>query len=242
MIVFPAIDLLGGRAVRLRQGDPSRVTAFGDDPVALARRWVDQGATWLHVVDLDGAFAGAPRHLALVGRICRAVSVPVQAGGGLRTPADLDAAFEAGVARAVLGTAALDADALDAALRRYGDRIAIALDARDGLVTVRGWQETAPVRTVEAAVKLAAAGAPRFIYTNVARDGMLRGPDLRGLAALRAALSTPILLSGGVASAGDVLAAARAGAEGVVIGRALYDGRLSLAGALRAADGYVNAR
>jgi phosphoribosylformimino-5-aminoimidazole carboxamide ribotide isomerase len=241
MIVFPAIDLLEGRAVRLRQGDPSRVAFVGDDPVAVARRWVDEGAAWLHVVDLDGALSGSPRHLALVERICRAVPVPVQAGGGLRTVADLRAAYEAGAARAVLGTAALDAGVLREALERYGDRIAAALDARDGAVAVRGWSETASLTVVEAARTLAAAGAARFVYTSVARDGMLTGPDLDGLAALRAAVAVPVVLAGGVGSAADVLAAARAGADGVIIGRALYDGRLSLADALRAAGG-VHAR
>ena len=241
MTIYPAIDLLDARAVRLRQGDPARVTPFGDDPVAVARGWVDQGAEWLHVVDLDGALLGAPRHLTLIERICRSVTVPVQVGGGLRTVADLDAVFHAGAARAIVGTAALDPETLPAALARFGERIAVALDARDGLVAIRGWQETAALAVVEAAQRLAAAGVARFIYTNIARDGMLSGPDLGGFASLRAVVGAPVVLSGGIASERDVAAAARSGAEGVVIGRALYDGRLSLRDAMRAGLGCANA-
>lgn len=242
MTIYPAIDLLEDRAVRLRQGDPSRLTRFGDDPVAVAEGWVEQGAVWLHVVDLDGALSGVPRHLALIERICRSVATPVQVGGGLRTLSDLDAVFEAGAARAILGTAALDATVLGAALDRFGQRIAVALDARDGLVAIRGWRDTASLAVVDAAAGLEGAGAPRFIYTNIARDGMLTGPDLEGLASLRAAVRAPVVLSGGIASTADVVAAARAGAEGVVIGRALYDGRLSLREVLNAVEGYASAR
>lgn len=241
MTIYPAIDLLDARAVRLRQGDPARVTTFGDDPVAVARGWVDQGAAWLHVVDLDGALSGAPRHLALIERICRTVPVPVQVGGGLRTAQDLEAVFDAGAARAILGTAALDAATLSEAVSGFGQRIAVALDARDGLVAIHGWQDTASLSVVDAARMLAASGVSRFVYTNIARDGMLSGPDLIGLAALRAVIDTPVVLSGGITSERDVGAAARAGAEGAVIGRALYDGRLSLRDAMRAAEGYANA-
>ncbi len=242
MTIYPAIDLLEDRAVRLRQGDPSRLTRFGDDPVAVAEGWVEQGAAWLHVVDLDGALSGVPRHLALIERICRAVATPVQVGGGLRTLSDLDAVFEAGAARAILGTAALDATVLGAALDRFGQRIAVALDAREGLVAIRGWRDTGSLAVVDAAAGLEGAGARRFIYTNIARDGMLTGPDLDGLASLRAAVRAPVVLSGGIASTADVVAAARAGAEGVVIGRALYDGRLSLREVLRVVEGYASAR
>lgn len=242
MTIYPAIDLLDARAVRLQQGDPARATPFGEDPVAVARGWVDQGAVWLHVVDLDGALLGSPRHLTLIERICRAVAAPVQVGGGLRTLADLDAVFRAGAARAILGTAALDPDILPAALDRFGERVAVALDAQDGLVAIHGWQDTAALAVVDAAQMLATAGVTRFVYTNIARDGMLGGPDLTGLVSLRAVVSVPVVLSGGIASERDVEAAARAGAEGVIIGRALYDGRLSLRDAMRAGDGCANAR
>lgn len=237
MIVYPAIDLMDGRAVRLRQGDASRRTDVGDDPVALARRWADEGAPWLHVVDLDGAREGAPRHLATIARICADVAVPVQVGGGLRTLADVRAAFGAGAVRVILGTAAMAGDLLPRALAEFGERIAVALDVRDDRVAIEGWRSTTRVSALDAAARLTEAGAPRLIYTDVARDGMLTGPDLAGLAALIARVGVPVVLSGGVASRADVMAAAAAGAEGIIIGRALYDGRLSLADALRAAGG-----
>ncbi|MDR7485616.1 MAG: 1-(5-phosphoribosyl)-5-[(5-phosphoribosylamino)methylideneamino]imidazole-4-carboxamide isomerase [Armatimonadota bacterium] len=234
MIIYPAIDLMARAAVRLRQGDPRWRTAVADDPVAVARRWVDEGATWLHVVDLDGALAGAPRHLDLVGQICRAVPVPVQAGGGLRTMADLRALFDAGAARAILGTAALAGPLLREATSTFGDRIAVALDARDGRLAVEGWQRDLPLPVAEAARALAEAGVARLIYTDTRRDGTLAGPDLEGLRALVAAAPVPVILSGGIATVEDLRAAARAGAEGAIVGLALYAGRIRLADAMAA--------
>ncbi len=236
MIIYPAIDIMDGRAVRLRQGDAARRMEVGDDPVALARRWAAEGAQWLHVVDLDGARSGAPRHLTIVERICSAVAVPVQVGGGLRTLADLRAAFAAGAARAILGTAAFAGDLLPRAAAEFGERIAVALDARRGRVAVNGWQATTAMPMLDAAARLAASGVVRLIYTDVTRDGMLVGPDFQGLAALMARVAVPVILSGGISSLADVEAAAVAGAEGVIVGRALYDGRLSLAEAVRAAE------
>lgn len=237
MIVYPAIDLMDGRAVRLRQGDAARRMEVGDDPVALARRWAADGAAWLHVVDLDGALGGAPRHLDLVQRICGAVAVPVQVGGGLRTVADLRAAFASGAARAILGTAALAPQFLSAAVAEFGDRIAVALDAREGRVALNGWQTTSALTVLDAAARLVGAGASRLIYTDVTRDGMLAGPDLAGLAAVMDRARVPVILSGGITSLADLQAAAAAGAEGAIVGRALYDGRLSLADAVRAMAG-----
>jgi phosphoribosylformimino-5-aminoimidazole carboxamide ribotide isomerase len=236
MIVYPAIDLMAGRAVRLRQGDARRLTEVGDDPVALAKRWAADGAAWLHVVDLDGARSGLPVHLGIVERICRVLPIPVQVGGGLRTRADLGAAFAAGAARAILGTAALAGDLLPAALEEFGDRIAVALDVRDGRAAVEGWRTTTAAPVLEVAVQLAGAGVARLIYTDVARDGMLEGPNLGGLAALLARVKIPVIVSGGVARPADVHAVAAAGAEGVIIGRALYEGRLTFIDAVRAAS------
>jgi phosphoribosylformimino-5-aminoimidazole carboxamide ribotide isomerase len=233
VIVYAAIDLRRGRAVRLRQGDFAREDVFADDPVAVAQRWAAEGAPWLHVVDLDGALAGAPRHLDVIGRICRAVAIPVQAGGGLRRLEDVEAVLAAGAARAVLGTGALAGPLVRDSVRRFGDRIAVALDARRGAVAVRGWQAVTDVPVLEAARRVVAAGAPRLIYTDVARDGMLVGPDLEGLVALVRAVAVPVVLAGGVTTLDDIRAADAAGAEGVVVGRALYDGRLRLADVVR---------
>jgi phosphoribosylformimino-5-aminoimidazole carboxamide ribotide isomerase len=233
VIVYAAIDLRRGRAVRLRQGDFAREDVFADDPVAVAQRWAAEGAPWLHVVDLDGALAGAPRHLDVIGRICRAVAIPVQAGGGLRRLEDVEAVLAAGAARAVLGTGALAGPLVRESVRRFGDRIAVALDARRGAVAVRGWQAVTDVPVLEAARRVVAAGAPRLIYTDVARDGMLVGPDLEGLVALVRAVAVPVVLAGGVTTLDDIRAADAAGAEGVVVGRALYDGRLRLADVVR---------
>jgi phosphoribosylformimino-5-aminoimidazole carboxamide ribotide isomerase len=233
--IYPAIDLMGGAAVRLRQGDPARQARVGDDPVALARRWMAEGAEWLHVVDLDGAFAGEPRHADLIARICRAVDIPVQVGGGLRTLAHLNDAFDAGASRAVIGTAALDDDTLAPALREYGARLAVALDVRDGLVAVAGWTETTRLPVIETAVRLSEAGVARLVYTDVTRDGTKSGLNLGGLRRLIASTSVPVIASGGVGDRDDVREAARAGAEGLIIGRALYHGPLTLTDAREAA-------
>jgi phosphoribosylformimino-5-aminoimidazole carboxamide ribotide isomerase len=235
VIVYPAIDLMEGRVVRLRQGDPGRRTTVADDAVEVARRWVAQGARWLHVVDLDAALAGGPRHLPLVAAVCRAAAVPVQLGGGLRTLDDLRAAFDGGVSRAVLGTAALDGDLLAAAVAEFGDRLAVAIDARDGRVAAHGWRRTSQAPVADHARRLVAAGVSRLIYTDVARDGMLTGPNVVALAALIAETGLPVIASGGIASADDLRTVADAGAEGAIVGLALYDGRLALADALAAA-------
>ncbi|MDR7456646.1 MAG: 1-(5-phosphoribosyl)-5-[(5-phosphoribosylamino)methylideneamino]imidazole-4-carboxamide isomerase [Armatimonadota bacterium] len=235
MTVYPAIDLMGGRAVRLRQGDPARRSTVGHDPVALARHWAAAGARWLHVVDLDAAMAGAPRHLALVAELCRVAAVPVQLGGGLRTIEDLRAAFDAGAARAVLGTAALDDALLAAAVGEFGDRLAVAVDARGGRVAADGWRRISSRTAIEHARRLAAVGVRRLVYTDVARDGMLGGPDVATLEALVRATGVAVIASGGIASADDLRAVAAAGAEGAIVGRALYEGYLTLAEALAAA-------
>jgi phosphoribosylformimino-5-aminoimidazole carboxamide ribotide isomerase len=236
VIVYPAIDLMSGVAVRLRQGDPAQRTAVGDDPLAVARRWRSEGATWLHVVDLDGAFAGEPRHTDVITRICRAVDIPVQVGGGLRTLADIGGALRAGASRIVVGTAAFDETTLRPALEEHGERLAVALDVRDDQVAVAGWTQRMRSPVLEVAIRLRDLGVARVVYTDVARDGMLAGPDLDGLRQVRAASALPVIVSGGVRSLDDVRAAAAAGAEGVIVGRALYDGRVTLAGARAAAE------
>ncbi|MDR7416812.1 MAG: 1-(5-phosphoribosyl)-5-[(5-phosphoribosylamino)methylideneamino]imidazole-4-carboxamide isomerase [Armatimonadota bacterium] len=234
MVILPAVDLLEGRVVRLRQGDYRQATVYGEDPVDVARRWRAEGAEWLHVVDLDGARGGRPRHLAVVARIA-AEGVRVQFGGGLRREEDLVRAFEAGVARAVLGTAALrDLRWLEQMTARFGDRIAVALDVRGDRVMVEGWQEEARLPFREAAVRCLEAGARRLVVTDVGTDGMLAGPNLE-LFREAMALGVPVLASGGIRNLEDLRALRRLGVEGAIVGRAIYEGTLSVSEALQAA-------
>lgn len=228
--LFPAIDLKGGRAVRLRQGEASTEMRFSSDPVSVARQLAEAGAVALHVVDLDGAFAGQPVQLALVARICRVARLPVRLGGGLRSEEDLRAAFAAGAAVAIVGTAAIErpADLADW-IGKFGTRIAVSLDVRDGFVRTKGWVEGAGLGFEEAAGRLAGAGVRDLVVTDVARDGELAGPDLALFSLAAAAFGSPVVAAGGIGSAEDV---ARLKSEpsvrGVVLGRALYEGRVPL--------------
>ncbi|MCS7172871.1 MAG: 1-(5-phosphoribosyl)-5-[(5-phosphoribosylamino)methylideneamino]imidazole-4-carboxamide isomerase [Armatimonadetes bacterium] len=234
MMVLPAVDLLEGRVVRLRQGNYGQATVYGEDPVEIARRWRAEGAEWLHVVDLDGARWGRPRHLAVVARMV-AEGVQVQLGGGLRREEDLARAFEAGVARAVLGTAALrDLRWLERMTARFGDRIAVALDVRGGRVVVGGWQEEVPLSFERAALRCLEAGVRRLVVTDVQADGMLGGPNL-DLFRRAVALEVPVLASGGIRNPEDLRALRRLGVEGAIVGRALYEGTLSVSEALQVA-------
>ena len=238
MIVYPAIDLRGGRCVRLVEGDFERETAYDADPVDAARRWVDAGAEWLHVVDLDGAVVGEPVNGEVVRRIRGAVDVPIQLGGGLRLEEHLVAAFEQGIDRVVLGTAALRSPELvSCAVERWRDRVAVAIDARDGRLAAEGWLEQTDAVAVDVARRLEAAGVRRFVFTDIARDGTLGGPNLPALREVVAALGAEVIASGGVAAVDDVARVAETGAAGVVIGRALYDGRIDLAAAIALARG-----
>lgn len=237
MLILPAIDLLDGRPVRLRQGDFDRVTRFGDDAVALARQWVDLGAEWLHVVDLDGARSGRWRNLPLIAEIASAVPVPVQAGGGARTMGDVEAALAVGVARVIIGTAAIESPStFPPWASRFGDRLAVSLDVRGESLAARGWTAETGGGLLPVAQALRAAGAARFIHTNVQHDGTLHGVDLSGLQTLTP-LGLPVIVAGGIAGIADLEALRDAGAEGAIIGRALLDGSLDLADALRVAAG-----
>ena len=235
MMVVPAIDLRGGRAVRLHQGDYARETVFDADPVDAARRWLDQGARRLHVVDLDGARDGRPAHLDLVGRIAGAAGdVPVQVGGGLRTEADVAAVLDAGASFAIVGTAALEDPELLAALcaDRPG-RVWVGVDARHGRVAVRGWLKTSDASAAEVARRAVSQGAAGIVHTDITRDGMGTGPNLVATGALADACEVPVMVSGGVGGVEHVLAVASDGRFfGVVVGRALYDGRMSLTEAI----------
>jgi len=235
--VLPAIDLLDGRPVRLRQGDFDQVTRFDDDPLTLARRFEAGGAEWLHVVDLDGARDGRWRNLEIIARVVAAISLPVQAGGGAREMRDVEAALEVGVARVVVGTAAiLSPSTFERWAARYGDRIAVSLDVRGDRLTVQGWTAETADSLLTLAHALKAAGARRFIHTSVHRDGTLAGVDLAGLQCLEP-LGLPVIVAGGIATANDVRAIRDAGAEGAIIGRALLDGTLDLSDAMRVAAG-----
>lgn len=237
MIVIPAVDLREGRCVRLREGRLDAETVFSDDPVAMAERWVAAGAERLHVVDLDGAFAGVPRQTALIAKIVEAVRpVPVQAGGGLRDLAALETVLDAGVTWTVLGTrAAVDAAFLAEAGRRFGERIIVAADARGDRVAIRGWTETGELTVVELGRRARDAGAVALLYTDVSRDGTGLGPNVEATAALAMAVGLPVLASGGVGAIDHLTTLARVpGVLGTVVGRALYTGAISLPDALAA--------
>ena len=238
MILYPAIDLKGGQCVRLLRGDMDKATVFNSDPADQARRFAEQGCEWLHVVDLDGAFAGQPVNRPAVEAILKAVKVPVQLGGGIRDLAILAAWMEAGLSRAILGTVALrNPDLVRQACRLYPGRIAVGIDARDGFVAVEGWAETSSVTAIDLAKKLEDAGVTAIIYTDIDRDGAMGGANIDATVALAQAISTPVIASGGVSSLEDLLAlkkVAAAGIAGVISGRALYDGRIDLAQALAA--------
>ncbi len=232
MIIFPAIDLRHGRVVRLQQGRADAETKYSDDPVQVAARWQSEGAEWLHVVNLDGAFGddAAANSLALQN-ILATVSIPVQFGGGLRDMASIESAFALGVARVVIGTAAIENPQLVSdALARFGAaRIVVGIDARDGMVATRGWREQSQVSARDLAKQMRERGIARIVYTDIARDGMLRGIDGDAMAELARAANVRVIASGGVANLRDIEAlAARQEIEGVIVGQALYSGTLTL--------------
>ncbi len=227
-VLYPAIDLRGGRVVRLHQGDFDRETVYGDDPVAVARSFVAAGARWIHVVDLDAARRdGSNRDVVLA--IAAAVDIPVQTGGGVRDASLL----EAGVARVVLGSAAVEDPALVRALAsQWPGRVAVGLDHRDGEVRVRGWAEGSGRRLHEVAAELAVPGVAAFVVTDISRDATLTGPDVEGFAGLAAATEVPVIASGGVGTVADLAALRATGVAGVIVGKALYEGRFSIEEAL----------
>jgi phosphoribosylformimino-5-aminoimidazole carboxamide ribotide isomerase len=235
VIVIPAIDLRDGKCVRLRQGRAEEQTVFSDDPIATARRWVELGARRLHVVDLDGAFAGEPRQTTLIAEIVRAVApFEVEAGGGLRDLGAIETVLAAGVRWAVVGTrAALDQRFLKDAGMAHGPRLIVAVDARGDRVAVKGWTETSEETVLDVGRRAADAGVAALLYTDIARDGTGDGPNVDATAALARALPIPILASGGVGSVADLVRLARIdGVEGTIVGRALYTGAIDLPAAL----------
>jgi phosphoribosylformimino-5-aminoimidazole carboxamide ribotide isomerase len=240
VILYPAIDIRGGQAVRLTQGDYERETIYDADPVDAAKRWADEGAQFLHVVDLDGAKAGQPRNLEAVERTAGTVSCPIQVGGGLRDAGSVRAVLDAGAARAVIGTAALrDPEFLDAMLATHGDRIVVSVDARDGKVALAGWTEAGEEGVVEAIAALSERGVARFLCTSIEVDGTMEGPAIDQLNEIAAATSSQIIASGGVGNLGHLESLARrapTNVEGAIVGRALYERKFTVSQAIAALD------
>lgn len=236
-IIYPAIDIRGGKCVRLFQGDYAQETVYADSPVEMAKRWVAQGAEWVHLVDLDGAKEGKPANAELIKEIARTISVPVQVGGGIRTEEQIADYLQAGVARVIVGTAAIEDEPFTKKiLAAHGDKIAIGLDCRNGLVATRGWLETTDVKATELAQKLVSYGAETFIYTDIARDGTLTGPNVEEIAGLAVATGKSVIASGGVSKLDDLLtlsAQAADGVSGAIVGKALYTDAFTLDEALR---------
>jgi phosphoribosylformimino-5-aminoimidazole carboxamide ribotide isomerase len=237
VILYPAIDILDGRAVRLTRGDFDAPTVYRDDPLEAARAWVEEGARWLHVVDLDGARAGRPVNLPALERIAGELAVPVQCGGGLRSREAVDAALAAGAARVVLGTAAYrDPALLDAALAAHGDAVAVAVDVREGRVSVAGWTEDTGAEPASVLAELGSRGARTFVYTDVDRDGVLSGPDLVALGDLLPAVAGDLIYSGGVGSLDHLGGLAKLPLAGAIVGKALYEARFSVREAQQVLD------
>jgi phosphoribosylformimino-5-aminoimidazole carboxamide ribotide isomerase len=236
VILFPAIDLKNGEAVRLEQGDMARATVFHRDPAEQARTFAVQGFDYLHIVDLDGAFAGKPMNAAAVERILAMVRIPVQLGGGIRDHATIEGWLGKGVTRVIIGTAAVrDPLLVKAAAKRFPGRVAVGLDARDGKVAVQGWAESSELSVLDIAKRFEDAGVAAIVYTDIARDGMLKGLNIDASIALADAVSIPVIASGGLASLDDIRALLTPRARklaGAIAGRALYDGRLDAAAAL----------
>lgn len=241
MYLLPAIDLKGGKCVRLKRGDMERATVFNDSPDEQARLFAKQGVEWIHIVDLDGAFAGRPVNVDAVEGILKAVDVKIELGGGIRSVETIKAWLDKGVSRVILGTAALrDPDFVKRACDMFPSRIAVGIDAKDGMVAVEGWAETSRMRDVDLAKCFEKAGVEAIIYTDISRDGVLTGPNLDATAALAQSITTPVIISGGVSSLEDIKAC-RAVADkniaGVITGRAVYEGRFTVAEAVAVLKG-----
>jgi phosphoribosylformimino-5-aminoimidazole carboxamide ribotide isomerase len=240
MLIIPAVDIRGGKCVRLEQGRLNAEIVFSDDPVAMGLKWQEAGARWLHVVDLDGAFSARPQNLEVIRRLRRALTIPMELGGGIRTLDTLAAYVDLGIDRLILGTVALKAPELAArACAAYPGRIAMGLDARDGRVAVEGWTETSRRTALEVARSLAPLRPAALIYTDISRDGVKQGVNLKATRTLAEAIDLPVIASGGVSSLDDIkalLPLEPLGVVGVIVGRALYDGNLDLAEAIKIAQ------
>lgn len=234
MIILPAIDIKDGQCVRLFQGDYAQVTTYDTDPVRVARRWQVAGASWLHVVDLDGAAVGHPVNTDIIARMREATALHIEVGGGLRSLASIEQLFAVDIERIILGTIAMkDRPLLEEAIERWGERIAVGLDARDGWVATEGWRETSQTRATDLATELRRHGAQHFIYTDIARDGALSGPNMVALREMQRVTGSGLIASGGVSSMADLRAIAALGIEGAIVGKAIYTGDVDLAAAIQ---------
>lgn len=236
MIVIPAIDLKEGKCVRLEQGLMEKDTVFNDNPGAQARVWQDQGAQLLHIVDLDGAFAGEPKNRSAIEAIVKALSIPTQLGGGIRDLPTIEAYLDMGIDRVIIGTAAQrNPELVEEACKRFPGRIVVGIDAKNGMVAVQGWAEVTGVTAVELAKKFEGFGVSAIVYTDISRDGMMQGPNIEATSALAQAISIPVIASGGVSSLQDIrnlMAVETSGVTGVITGKAIYTGALNLAEAI----------
>ena len=238
MQIWPAIDLRGGKCVRLRQGDYGRETVYGDDPAAMAKKFVSEGAEFLHLVDLDGARDGSNANLAAVQAIVKAAGIPCELGGGIRDDGIIEKMLSIGLSRLVVGTRALkEPDWFRAACRTFPGKLALGIDAKNGRVATDGWLETSETTAIDLARLFESEPLAAIIYTDISRDGMLQGPNLAAMSEMKAAVKIPVIASGGVTTAKDVLDLARIGLDGCIIGRALYEGTLTLKESLAAAMG-----
>jgi phosphoribosylformimino-5-aminoimidazole carboxamide ribotide isomerase len=238
MIIYPAIDIKDGKCVRLQQGDYSKVTVYSDDPAETARKWEEAGAYYLHVVDLDGARGGKQPDIELISNIAASTGMKVQLGGGLRNMEAVDKALAAGIFRVILGTSAVsDRAFLETAVRKYGGGIAVGIDARDGKVAIEGWERTSELYAVEFAKAIEALGVKTIIYTDISRDGMLQGPNLKAMSEMAGAVGIDVIASGGVSRLEDIMELEGTGVSGVIIGKALYTGGIDLKKALEAVKG-----
>lgn len=235
MIIYPAIDIIGGKCVRLQQGSYSDVTVFGDSPVDMARKWESLGAEYLHVVDLDGARSGKSENAEIIAQIAKTLKIPVQIGGGIRTLETIETYLSGGLSRVILGTSAVNnREMLISALKEYKDKIAVGIDAKDGKVAIHGWEKTSDFTAVEFAKEVEALGTKTIIYTDISRDGMLKGPNLQAMKEMADSVSLNVIASGGVSKLADIVDLKQTGVSGVIVGKALYTGNVNLKEAIEA--------
>lgn len=236
MILFPAIDIRGGNCVRLIQGDYNKEKVYSDSPVAMAKEWADKGAEYIHIVDLDGAKSGVSTNAAVIQEIAKSSSVPIQVGGGVRTMEAVKGHIDSGVSRVIIGTAAINnPEFLKEAVRTYGDKIAVSLDAKNGYIATDGWTDTSEIKALDLIKDLEEIGVKTIVYTDIAKDGMLQGPNFAELEAMNNASSIDVIASGGVSTASDVSKLAQNDMYGAIVGKALYDHTVTLEELLEAA-------